>query len=116
MDWKNFNIDNKLAFIDNFQFLISSLDSLKLIKHNFKFKRKITKQRKVLYIVCWQVKILAAKVELELISDADMFSVVEKDMRGGVSCTSKRYSKVKIKYLKFYDPKQESKHYIYRRK
>ena len=52
MDWKNFNIDNKLAFIDNFQFLISSLDSLKLIKHSFKFKRKITKQRKVLYIVC----------------------------------------------------------------
>ena len=59
---------------------------------------------------------MATKVELELISDADMRLVVEKDMRDGVPCTSKRYSKVNIKYLKSYDPKQESKHYILRRK
>ena len=56
------------------------------------------------------------KVELELISDADMFLVVEKDTRGGVFCTSKRYSKVNIKYLKRYDRKQELKNYILRRK
>ena len=34
-------------------------------------------------------------------------------MRGGVSYTSKRYSKTNNKYLKSYDPKQESKHIIY---
>ena len=46
MDWKNFSINNKFAFIDNFQFLISSLDSLKLIKHNFKFKEKLPRKEK----------------------------------------------------------------------
>ena len=34
-------------------------------------------------------------------------------MRGGVSYISNNYSKANNKYLKFYDPKQESKHIIY---
>ena len=34
-------------------------------------------------------------------------------MRGGVLYISKRHSKVSKKYLKSYDPKQESKHIIY---
>ena len=46
------------------------------------------------------------KVKLELISDP------EKDMRGGVSYIFNRHSKVNNKYLKSYDPKQESKHII----
>ena len=37
----------------------------------------------------------------------------EKGARGENSYISNRYSKVKNKYLKFYDPKQESKHIIY---
>ena len=53
------------------------------------------------------------KVKLELISDPDMYIFFEKDMRGGVSYIFNRYSKVNNKYLKSYDPKQESKHIIY---
>ena len=34
-------------------------------------------------------------------------------MRGGVSYISNRYSKANNKYLKSYDPKQESKHIAY---
>ena len=34
-------------------------------------------------------------------------------MRGGVSYISNRYSQANNKYLKHYDPKQESKHIIY---
>ena len=34
-------------------------------------------------------------------------------MRGGVSYTSKIYNKTNNKYLKSYDPKQESKYIIY---
>ena len=34
-------------------------------------------------------------------------------MRGGVSYIFKRYSKANKKYLKSYDPKQQSKHIIY---
>ena len=56
------------------------------------------------------------KVKLELISDPDMYIFFEKGMRGGVAYISNRYSKGNNKYLKSYDPKQEPKHYILRRK
>ena len=53
------------------------------------------------------------KVKLELISDPDMYIFFKKGMRGGVSYISNRYSKANNKYLKSYNPKQESKHIIY---
>ena len=53
------------------------------------------------------------KVELELISPADMYLFSEKGMRGGLSHISKKYSQANNKYLKSYDPKQEWKHIIY---
>ena len=52
------------------------------------------------------------KVELELITDPDMYIFFEKGMRGGVSYISNRYSKVNDKYFNSYDPKQESKRII----
>ena len=42
-----------------------------------------------------------------------MYLFFEKGITGGVSYISKRYSKVNDKYLKSYNPKQESKHIIY---
>ena len=53
------------------------------------------------------------KVELELIPDPNMFIFFEKSMRDEVSCISDRYSKANNKYLKSFDPKQESKHVEY---
>ena len=53
----------------------------------------------------WDAMLNITKVELELIPDPDM--------TGGVSYISKRYSKANNKYLKSYDPKQESKHITY---
>ena len=41
-----------------------------------------------------------------------MFIFFEKGTRCGNSCISNRYSKAHNKYLKSYDPKQESKHII----
>ena len=52
------------------------------------------------------------KVELELITDPDMYILFEKGIRGGAFQISNRYSKASNKYLKSYDPKQESKHII----
>ena len=52
------------------------------------------------------------KIKLELISDPDMYIFFEKGMRGEISYISNKYSKAN-KYLKSYDPKQESKHIIY---
>ena len=53
------------------------------------------------------------KVELELIPYPDMFIIFEKGTRSHVSYISNRYIKTNKKYLKSYDPKQESKHIIY---
>ena len=53
------------------------------------------------------------KVDLELISDADMYIFLEKGTRRGVSYISNIYSKGNNKCLNFYYPKQESKYVIY---
>ena len=54
-----------------------------------------------------------ARIELELIPDPDMYIFFEKGTRGGLSYISNRYGKANNKYLKSYDPKQESKHIIH---
>ena len=50
------------------------------------------------------------KTKLEFIQDPDMNIFFEKRTRGGIS---NRYSKANNKYLKSYDPKQESIYIIY---
>ena len=53
------------------------------------------------------------KIKPELITDPNMYIFFEKGTRGAISYISNRYSKVNNKYLKSYDPKQESNHIIY---
>ena len=53
------------------------------------------------------------EIELDLISNIEIYLFFEKDMRGGVSYISKRYSKANNKYLISYDPKKPTKHIIY---
>ena len=64
----------------------------------------------------WDAMHNMTKVRIELISDAGIYLLFEKGMRGRVSYISKRYSKANNKYFKSFDPKQESEHYILRRK
>ena len=47
------------------------------------------------------------KVELKLITDADMFKFFGKGSRDNISYITYRYSKANNKYLKSYDPKEE---------
>ena len=59
----------------------------------------------------WAETLTMTKFKLELIPDPDMLQKrIKKDTRGGISKISNRYSYVKSKHLKLYDPKQESKH------
>ena len=51
--------------------------------------------------------------KLELIIDPAMYIFFEKVARDGIFYISNRYSKTRNKYLKSYDPKQESEHIIY---
>ena len=53
------------------------------------------------------------KEEIELILDPDMYIFFGKSTRGAVSYISDRYSKANNKFLKSYNPKQESKHILY---
>ena len=56
------------------------------------------------------------KIELELISDADIYFFFEKRMREGVSYISKRYIKANNKYLKSYDLNKIKTFCVLRRK
>ena len=43
------------------------------------------------------------KVELEKISDADIHLFIERGMRGGICCVSKRYTKANNEFCLYYD-------------
>ena len=64
----------------------------------------------------WDVMFKMTKIKLELITDLDMYIFFEKGTRAGISYISNRCSQTNNKDLTSYDPKQESKHHILRRK
>ena len=61
-------------------------------------------------VLIWDVMFNMTKMELILFPVPNMYIFFEKDMRGGVSYISDRYSKTNNKHFKLYEPKQESKH------
>ena len=61
----------------------------------------------------WDAMLKMTKIKLELIPDPDMCIFFEKGTIGGISYICYRYTKANNKYLKFYDPKQESNHVVY---
>ena len=64
-------------------------------------------------LLSWGVMLKMAGVELEKISDIDMYLFIEKGLRGEISYIAKRYAKANNKYMKHYDPKKPSKYIIY---
>ena len=53
------------------------------------------------------------EIELELISDIDMYLFVEKGMGGGISYIAKRFSNANNKYIQSYHDEKPSKHITY---
>lgn len=58
--------------------------------------------------LAWDAMLKKTGVELELLSDIDMFLMVERGIRGGVSMITKRYARANNKYMKDYDEDQDS--------
>ena len=61
----------------------------------------------------WEEKPKMIKIVLKFIPDPDMHIYFEEGTKSDISYISNKYSKDNNKYLKSYDPKQESKHLIY---
>ncbi len=58
--------------------------------------------------LAWDAMLKFTEVELDLISDPDMYLMVERGIRGGISTITKRYAKANNKYIKGYDNTQTS--------
>lgn len=61
----------------------------------------------------WDAMLKMTNVQLELMTDIDMFQVIEKGMRGGISYIANRRGEASNKYMSGYDPEKPSKHIMY---
>ena len=57
----------------------------------------------------WDAMLKMTGIELDLISDIDMYLFIETGMRGGISYIAKRHNKKNNKYVECYDNGKESK-------
>ena len=58
--------------------------------------------------LAWDAMLKYTEIELDLISDPDMYLMVESGIRGGISTITKRYAKANNKHTKGYDKSQTS--------
>ena len=56
----------------------------------------------------WDTKLKMSNIKLELMTDIDMFQLIEKGMCGGVSYFANRYGNANNKYMREYDEKVPS--------
>ena len=63
--------------------------------------------------LAWQACLKKTSVKLELLTDYDMFLMVEEGARGGICHAIHRYVKANYKYMKNYDKNEESSYIQY---
>ena len=63
--------------------------------------------------LAWNGCLKMTGIELELISDVDMYLMIEKGLRGGMSVISHRKAEANNKYMSSYDPEKPSNYITY---
>ena len=61
----------------------------------------------------WDAMLKMTNIQLELMTDIDMFQFIEKGMRGGISYIANRFRKANNKYMSKYDENMPSKYIMY---
>ena len=61
----------------------------------------------------WDALLKHTKINLELLTDYNMYLFIEKGMKGGISTEMQRYSKANNSYLHDYDPEKETSYILY---
>ena len=63
--------------------------------------------------LAWDACLKETGQELQLLHDYDMLMMIEKGIRGGITHISKRYAEANNKYMKSYNPDEESSYIQY---
>ena len=63
--------------------------------------------------LAWDAALKIPKIKLELITDPDMYLLVENGIRGGISTIMKRYAKANNPYANDFDPEKENTYIQY---
>lgn len=116
--WKTFNIKNLGEYHD----LYLKTDVL-LLSDVFENFRKIALKHYGLDPCCkkyltlpsfaWDAMLKKTGIVLDQLTDPDMYLFCEKGLRGGISMISHRYAKANNKYMKKYNPNDESSYIVY---
>ena len=61
----------------------------------------------------WDALLNMSKIELQLLTNYDMYLLIERGIRGGMCCQSTRYAKANNKYMKDYDKSKDSSYLMY---
>ena len=114
--FKKFNINN----LDEYHDLYVRSDTLLLADIFENFRQSCLENYELdpahfvsLPGLAWQACLKKTNVELELLTDYDMFLMVEEGIRGGKCHAIQRYAKANNKYMKDYDRKKKSSYIQY---
>ena len=114
--WKHFNIRNMGEYYD----LYLKTDVILLADILENFRHICVKNYKLdpawYYTspgLCWDALLKKTEIKLDLLSDLNMILFIENGIRGEAGMILYRYGKANNKYMKDYDPDEESKYITY---